>query len=140
MRNDNKVSLVMTAVLAIFIGAIIYLIAGVATASTNEPLPEVTRRCAFVQGGVKASLGDLNFRRQAGTPYAAVKKVCWEGAKGDTGPAGPPGADGVDGVDGTDGADANIGLPVCASNGGNLKLCGGDEGHDPVGYLVAATE
>jgi hypothetical protein len=27
-------------------------------------------------------------------------------------------------------------IPVCASEGGNLKLCGGDEGHDLVGYLV----
>lgn len=52
-----------------------------------------------------------------------------QGATGETGPAGPAGADGKDGtVTGT--------IPVCASNGGNLKLCGGDNGHDPVGYLV----
>lgn len=110
--------------------------AAVATAG-QAPLPVIHARCAFVQGGANATKGDLNIARQAGTKYAAVSKVCWDGAKGDTGATGATGATGPAGPAGADGADANIGLPVCASNGGNLKLCGGDNGHNFVGYLVA---
>ena len=58
------------------------------------------------------------------------------GATGATGPAGPAGKDGTNGGD--DENDVQQGLAVCASNGGNLKLCGGDNGHDPVGYLILA--
>lgn len=67
-----------------------------------------------------------------------------QGATGATGPAGPKGdtgatgAQGPKGDTGAAGADAQKGLAVCASNGGNLKLCGGDNGHDPVGYLILA--
>jgi hypothetical protein len=53
------------------------------------------------------------------------------------GPAGPAGKDGTNG-EGGDNDDVQQGLAVCASNGGNLKLCGGDNGHDPVGYLILA--
>jgi hypothetical protein len=59
------------------------------------------------------------------------------GATGATGPAGPAGKDGTNG-EGGDNDDVQQGLAVCASNGGNLKLCGGDNGHDPVGYLILA--
>lgn len=131
-RNITRtVSVVLVLLIATIIGAVLI---GTASAGSST-LPVLNKRCAYVQGGVKASKGDLNIARQAGTPYAAVAKVCWTGAKGDTGATG---ATGPAGPAGADGADANIGLPVCASNGGNLKLCGGDEGHDPVGYLVAA--
>lgn len=64
-----------------------------------------------------------------------------QGATGDTGPAGPKGdtgATGAQGPKGDTGAAAQQGLAVCASNGGNLKLCGGDNGHHPVGYLILA--
>lgn len=54
------------------------------------------------------------------------------GPKGDKGDKGDTGSSGG----GDDDGDVQQGLAVCASNGGNLKLCGGDNGHDPVGYLI----
>jgi hypothetical protein len=75
--------------------------------------------------GEKGDKGDTGATGAAG----AKGDTGAQGATGATGPAGPAGKDGKDGtVTGT--------IPVCASNGGNLKLCGGDNGHDPVGYLV----
>ena len=61
-----------------------------------------------------------------------------DGAPGERGPAGPQGVPGPRGPQGEPGEDGTVTgvVAVCASNGGNLKLCGGDNGHHPVGYLA----
>lgn len=111
------------------------------SAMAGTTIPTVKIHCAYIQGGHGVSLGDLNVYRKG-----AVKRFCFvgkrgltgaTGATGETGATGPAGPAGPAGADGKDGQDANIGVEVCASNGGNLKLCGGDNGHDPVGYLIA---
>jgi hypothetical protein len=95
-------------------------------AAASSTIPTVKIHCAYIQGGAGVSRGDLNVYRKG-----AVKRFCFVGARGMTGATGPAGPAGKDGsISGS--------VAVCASNGGNLKLCGGDNGHDPVGYLVLA--
>ena len=131
--------IVVLAVLAATVSAVM----GVAHAASTS-IPTVKIHCAYIQGGHGVSLGDLNVYRKG-----AVKRFCFVGKQGVPGPAGQTGAPGPQGPQGAvgpqgpagpagkDGKDANVGVAVCASNGGNLKLCGGDNGHDFVGYLVA---